>query len=218
MIAGISIYSFEDNDMNTPVISYGKVKTTRHTIKHCTGAPKTNRNRVIVAGTHRLGSSKTRKDYIVQEALTLAQIQREQTYGEFEYKLTKKGKLTKKLVTDTGKVRQEECEVWHDDIKMFKPLSEKPVSCCARGGNNGGTKDKRVSTVVNSPDVDFVSERTGVVPLARNGRHMTKVADTTVQKERAKFRAQMLHHKVMMGAACYINQDARVSNHKDMRL
>jgi hypothetical protein len=198
-------------------ISYGKVKTTRHTIKHCTGKPKTNRGRVIIAGAAALGSKKTRKQYIVDEALTLAQIQREMLYGEFEYKLDKKGKLHKKMILEQGSVRQEECEVWHDNVKMFKPLTEKSVSCSARGGNNGGTKDKRVSTVVNSPDVDFVSERTGIVPLARNGRHMTKVSCTTLTKERAKFRAQMLHHKVMMGAACYINQDARVSNHRDMK-
>jgi hypothetical protein len=197
-------------------VTYGKVANTRHSAKHCNGSVRRSPY-AIVAGSKRLGTSTTRSEFILREAETLAKIHREQTAHLYDYGLDEQGKLFRTLAREEGmdmagdyvltpiskgKARTHESEVFHDKVKMFKKLPEPTVRCSARGGHNGGTKDKSVSsTVAPSPDIDNVSSMTGQIPLSRDGRHVTKISDTAYAKERAKFKLCMKRQLVRTGRA-----------------
>ena len=195
-------------------VTYGKVANTRHSAKHCNGSVRRSPY-AIVAGSKRLGTSITGSEYRLREAETLAKIERGNNAHLYDYDFDDQGNLVRTLAREEGmdmagdyvltpiskgKARKHESEVSHDKVKMFKKLPEPTVRCSARGGHNGGTKDKSVSsTVAPSPDIDNVSSMTGVVPLSRDGRHLTKISDTAYAKERAKFQLSMKRHRVRTG-------------------
>jgi hypothetical protein len=202
-------------------ITYGSVVTTRHSVKHCKGKVRRTSN-AIVAGNTRLGSSKNRHDYIVDEALALGAIHREHQQpkkkyaiegqefmvikgrdGVYHREMIKSGELVEvKLRKKKAAVeKREACDVFKKHtFKTFKKLNEKRTSCSAKGHGNTATKDRSISIQMPaSLDVDNVSGMTGMVSLACNTRHMTKVTDKTLAKERAKFQECMKQHRVNEG-------------------
>ena len=196
------------------LITYGSVANTRHSAKHCNGAVVRSR-RAIIAGKKPLNKGVTGAEYRAREAATLASIHRGESAHLYDYDFDDDGNIIKVLAREEtmdmqgcrflapipkrkhGKVEDYDTE---KSIKPFKKLKDCSVNASAGGRHNGGTKDQSVSsTVRRSPDVDSVSSMTGVVSLARDGHHVTKVSDSVYAKERAKFRECMKEHHVQQG-------------------
>lgn len=213
-------------------ITYGSVATTRHSVKHCKGKVRKTSN-AIVAGNTSLGSGKTRHDYIVDEALSLGAIHREHQQPKKQYavegreflvvmgrdgvyhrEMISAGELVEVKVRkkQASKPKREECDVFKKHtFKLFKKLSEKRTGCSAKGHGNTATKDKTISIrMPSSPDVDNVSAATGVVSLARNLHHMTKVSDKQLAKEHAKFEYCMKKRRVEKGLDEWTPQEKKV--------
>ena len=153
-------------------ISYGPVKRTRHSVKHSGANTKANKNRVKRSINGKtLCTDRSAKEFLRAEAEYHHDRVVSERYQEPEYVL-KKGKvveINRKVVRQAVRPSQEDS--WQEvNYKPFHPLSEKAVSCCAKG--SAGTKDSRVSQIVRSIDVDNVSESKGIIPLGKAERKM----------------------------------------------
>jgi hypothetical protein len=205
-------------------ISYGSVANTRHSAKHCRGQKQRSRF-AITAGSKALGSSVSGSEYRRRECETLAAIHRaslddREFYMDGRVSMVLKGRdginrlevvnegtltLREKQATPPQREKVQDYDVCKENVPMFKPLKERSVNCSARGGDNGGTKDRSVSSrVAASPDVDNVSGMTGQVNLSRDGRHKTKVPDSVHLKERTAFMDAIVKHKVRLGLASWM--------------
>lgn len=209
-----------------PRISYGSVVLTRHSAKHGKGKVSRSRN-ALVAGKKRLNSGVTGAEYRRREQDFVAS---DDAVKPMEYSLVGRKHMVAtdrdgnyhQILVDAGTLSvktkkptaQRERVMDYDtekSVRNFKPLAERSVNCSARGGHNGGTKDKSVScTVSSSPDVDKVSSMTGQVNLAHDGRHMTKITDTAYAKERLRFQKSMLEHLVKTGRACFMPSERKI--------
>ena len=173
-------------------ITYGKVANTRHSAKHCTGTVRKSRSAIIAGNVH-LCTSVSREEILRREAaLDLRPV-------EYDF-VVSDGVVVPYEVKPVKQVVKETEHDFKEMFKPFKPLQEPTVKCSARGGHNGGTKDKSVScTISASPDVDNVSSMTGVISLSRDGHHKTKILDNAYNKERLAFREAMDNNYRMKG-------------------
>lgn len=205
-------------------ITYGSVANTRHSAKHCNGAVVRSR-RAIVAGKKPLNKGVTGAEYRAREADTLASIQRGNTAHLYDYDFDDDGNIIRVLAREETmdmqgcrflltipKRKRAKVEDYDTEksIKPFKELKGCSVNASARGHRNGGTTDRSVSSRIRrSPDVDSVSSMTGVVSLARDGHHITKVSDKVYDKERAQFRACMKEHHVQQGRDTWTDDEKK---------